>query len=91
METRVDHELEMIPKGPLALMAPMMRRLARRNLETTADALKRHLEHRDEGPVARFPEPYGPVTPVTPVTPVGPVTPVVPVGPVGEGDIPGRH
>jgi hypothetical protein len=42
--TRVDHELEMIPKGIFKLMGPMMTRTGRKNLDATADALKRHLE-----------------------------------------------
>jgi uncharacterized protein YndB with AHSA1/START domain len=42
--TRVDHELEMIPKGWFRLMGPMMAMMGRRNLKATADALKRHLE-----------------------------------------------
>jgi uncharacterized protein YndB with AHSA1/START domain len=43
--TRVDHELEMIPKGFFKVMAPMITRTGRKNLRTTADALKAHLEH----------------------------------------------
>jgi hypothetical protein len=42
--TRVDHELEMIPKGVFKLMAPKMRRTGWMNLRATADALKRYLE-----------------------------------------------
>jgi len=42
--TRVDHELEMIPKGIFKLMSPMMGSTGRKNLKATADALKRHLE-----------------------------------------------
>ena len=42
--TRVDHELEMTPRGLFKLMGPMMARTGRRNLKATADALKRHLE-----------------------------------------------
>jgi hypothetical protein len=42
--TRVDHELEMIPKGVFKLMAPMMSRTGRKNLTATAEALQRHLE-----------------------------------------------
>ena len=42
--TRVDHELEMIPKGWFMLMGPMMAMMGRRNLRATADALKRHVE-----------------------------------------------
>jgi uncharacterized protein YndB with AHSA1/START domain len=42
--TRVDHELEMTPRGIFKLMGPMMTRTGRKNLDATADALKRHLE-----------------------------------------------
>jgi uncharacterized protein YndB with AHSA1/START domain len=42
--TRVDHELEMTPRGFFKVMGPMMTRTGRRNLTATADALKRHLE-----------------------------------------------
>jgi hypothetical protein len=43
--TRVDHELEMIPKSVFKLMAPMMMRTGQKNLRGTADALKSYLEH----------------------------------------------
>jgi Polyketide cyclase / dehydrase and lipid transport len=43
-QTRVDHQLEMIPKGIFKVMSPMMTRVARKNLATTANALKRHVE-----------------------------------------------
>jgi hypothetical protein len=42
--TRVDHELEMVPKGIFKLMGPMVTRTGRKNLRATADALQRHLE-----------------------------------------------
>jgi len=42
--TRVDHELEMIPKGVFKLMGPMMTRTGRKNLDATASALQQHLE-----------------------------------------------
>ena len=42
--TRVDHELEMTPKGAFRLIGPMMTMTGRRNLRATAEALKRHLE-----------------------------------------------
>lgn len=42
--TRVDHELEMTPRGLFVLMAPLMWMTGRRNLRATAEALKRHLE-----------------------------------------------
>lgn len=47
--TRVDHELEMTPKGPFKVMGPMMKSTGRKNLAATADALKRHLERSDAG------------------------------------------
>jgi hypothetical protein len=43
-ETRIDHELEMIPTGVFRLFAPLMARIGRRNLRDTADALQNHLE-----------------------------------------------
>jgi uncharacterized protein YndB with AHSA1/START domain len=43
-ETRVDHELEMKPRGLFIVMAPLIWLAGRRNLRSTADALKRHLE-----------------------------------------------
>lgn len=42
--TRVDHELEMIPKGAMRLLAPLVPMLGRRNLSQTAAALKAWLE-----------------------------------------------
>ena len=42
--TRVDHELEMVPKGVYKLVTPMMKSTGRKNLDATAAALKRHLE-----------------------------------------------
>jgi uncharacterized protein YndB with AHSA1/START domain len=42
--TRVDHELEMVPKGLFGLFAPMVARTGRRNLRDTAQALQAHLE-----------------------------------------------
>jgi uncharacterized protein YndB with AHSA1/START domain len=46
-ETRIDHELEMIPQGMFKLFAPMMGMIGRNNLRDTADALQAHLERRD--------------------------------------------
>lgn len=43
-ETRVDHELEMTPRGLFVLMTPLIWMTGRRNLRATAAALKRHLE-----------------------------------------------
>ena len=42
--TRVDHELEMVPKGVFRLLAPMIARTGRRNLRDTAEALQQHVE-----------------------------------------------
>jgi hypothetical protein len=42
--TRVDHELEMTPKGAFVLFAPMMGMVGRKNLRDTADALQKHVE-----------------------------------------------
>jgi uncharacterized protein YndB with AHSA1/START domain len=45
-KTRVDHEMEMTPKGAYLLMLPMMYVIGRRNLKLTVAALKRYLEGR---------------------------------------------
>jgi uncharacterized protein YndB with AHSA1/START domain len=42
--TQIDHELEMRPKGPFVLFAPMMGMIGRKNLRDTANALQAHLE-----------------------------------------------
>jgi uncharacterized protein YndB with AHSA1/START domain len=42
--TRVDHELEMTPRGAGRLMAPLFPLIGRRNLRRTAVALERWLE-----------------------------------------------
>jgi hypothetical protein len=47
--TRVDHELEMIPKGLFKLMVPMMSRTGSKNLQATAAALQQHLEATASG------------------------------------------
>jgi len=44
--TRVDHELEMVPRGMFRLFAPIVARTGRRNLRDTAQALQAHLEGR---------------------------------------------
>jgi len=44
--TRVDHELELVPKGIFRLFAPLMARTARNNLRETAEALQRRVERR---------------------------------------------
>jgi len=42
--TRVDHELEMIPRGVFRLFTPIIARTGRNNLRATAEALRAHLE-----------------------------------------------
>jgi uncharacterized protein YndB with AHSA1/START domain len=46
-ETRIDHELEMTPKGIFRLFTPMLGIIGRKNLRDTANALQGHLEHGD--------------------------------------------
>jgi uncharacterized protein YndB with AHSA1/START domain len=46
-ETRVDHELEMTPRGLFKLFSPIMGVIGRKNLKDTANALKSHLEAKD--------------------------------------------
>src|SRR5215467_2587101 len=43
-KTRVDHELEMTPKGAFWLMLPMLLMVGRKNLAGTMAALQQHLE-----------------------------------------------
>jgi uncharacterized protein YndB with AHSA1/START domain len=43
-KTRIEHELEMRPKGTFILLAPMMGMIGRRNLRDTANALQTHIE-----------------------------------------------
>jgi uncharacterized protein YndB with AHSA1/START domain len=43
--TRIDHELEMIPKGAMRVFAPLVGMIGRRNLRQTAAALEAWLEH----------------------------------------------
>ena len=42
--TRVDHELEIRPKGAMIVMAPIMGLIGRKNLKDTTNALRAHLE-----------------------------------------------
>ena len=42
--TRVDHELEMIPRGIFRLFTPIIARTGRKNLRATAEALQAELE-----------------------------------------------
>jgi hypothetical protein len=44
--TRIQHTLELQPRGMLRLMTPFMKTIMRKNLRATADALQRHLEKR---------------------------------------------
>ena len=43
-ETRIDHEVEIRPKGVFMLFAPMMGLIGRKDLRDTANALQAHLE-----------------------------------------------
>ena len=43
-KTRVDHEMEMVPKGIFKLMTPIMRAIGRRNVRIVARALAAYLE-----------------------------------------------
>ena len=45
-KTRVDHELEMRPKGVMVLFSPMMGMIGRKNLRDTANALQAQLENK---------------------------------------------
>ena len=42
--TRVDHELEMTPKGVFKIFIPIMGMMGKKNLRDTANALQRYLE-----------------------------------------------
>jgi len=42
--TRIDHELEMTPKGMFTILTPFMGLMGRKNLRDTANALQRYLE-----------------------------------------------
>ena len=42
--TRIDHELEMFPKGIFKLMTPFMFRMGKKNLDEVTTALKAYLE-----------------------------------------------
>lgn len=42
--TRVDHELEMSPRGAFKVLGPLIAMMGKRNLHATADALKRWVE-----------------------------------------------
>ena len=42
--TRIDHELEMTPKGLFKIFGPFMGMMGKKNLRDTANALQRYLE-----------------------------------------------
>ena len=42
--TRIDHELEIVPRGLLRLLGPMITRNGRSNLRQTAEALQTYIE-----------------------------------------------
>jgi uncharacterized protein YndB with AHSA1/START domain len=42
--TRIDHELEMTPKGVFKIFIPLMGMMGKKNLRATANALQRYLE-----------------------------------------------
>ena len=44
--TRIDHELEMTPRGILKVFAPFMGVIGRKNLRGTAKALQEYLESK---------------------------------------------
>jgi len=43
-KTRIDHELEMTPKGVFKIFTPVMGMMGKKNLRETAEALQRYLE-----------------------------------------------
>ena len=45
--TRIDHELEMVPKGVFKVFSPLMGMMSRRNLRDTAAALETYLQNRN--------------------------------------------
>jgi hypothetical protein len=48
-QTRIDHEVEIRPKGVFLLFAPMMGLIGRKDLRDTANALKAHIERMGDG------------------------------------------
>jgi hypothetical protein len=48
-QTRIDHELDIRPKGAFLLFAPMMGLIGRKDLRDTANALQAHLERMGDG------------------------------------------
>ncbi len=51
--TRIDHEMEMTPKGVYRLMLPVMYLIGKRNLKVTVAALKSYLETRPSPAASR--------------------------------------
>ncbi len=51
--TRIDHEMEMTPKGVYRLMLPVMYLIGKRNLKVTVAALKSYLETRSSTTASR--------------------------------------
>jgi len=49
-KTKVEHELEMNPKGFYVLMSPFMGMMGRKNIKLTADALKKYVEGQPRQP-----------------------------------------
>jgi uncharacterized protein YndB with AHSA1/START domain len=47
--TRIDHELEVVPRGMLRLLGPMIARNGRRNLRQTVEALQSYIEGTPSG------------------------------------------
>ncbi len=43
-KTRIDHELEMMPKGVFKIFSPLMGMMGKKNLRDLAKALQRYLE-----------------------------------------------
>ena len=48
-QTRIDHEVEIRPKGVFLLFAPLMGLIGRKDLRDTANALQAHLERMGDG------------------------------------------
>jgi hypothetical protein len=48
-QTRIDHEVEIRPKGVFLLFAPMMGLIGRKDLRDTANALQAHIERMGDG------------------------------------------
>jgi uncharacterized protein YndB with AHSA1/START domain len=51
--TRINHELEMTPKGLFKIFAPLMGMIGRKNLRGTAKALQDYLEGKQQTAISR--------------------------------------